>query len=145
LRYKLETQVKELKLEEVVSLRGFISEEHLPLYYQMADFFILPTIALEGFGLITVEAMACGTPVLGTPVGGTREILNKFDPGFLFKDTKPESMAKLIMDKHNSYRDKPDEYRKLSQECRAFVEKYYSWKENIEKTEALFTQLIKEK
>ena len=144
LRNKLETQVKALQLEDVVSLHGFVPEEHLPLYYQMADFFILPTTALEGFGLITVEAMACGTPVLGTPVGGTREILNKFDPGFLFKDTQPESMAKLIMDKHNSYRDKPDEYRKLSRKCRTFIEKYYSWEENIEKTEALFTQLIKE-
>jgi len=144
LRNKLETQVKALKLEEVVSLHGFVPEEHLPLYYQMADYFILPTVALEGFGLITVEAMACGTPVLGTPVGGTREILNKFDPGFLFKDTQPGSIAKLIMDKHNSYRDKSGEYKKLSQECRAFVKKYYSWEENIEKTEALFTQLIKE-
>ena len=144
LRNKLETQVKELNLEGVINLCGFIPEDRLPLFYQMADFFILPTVELEGFGLITVEAMACGTPVLGTPVGGTREILNKFDPGFLFKDTKPESMAELIMDKHNSYRGKPDEYMKLSRRCRAFVEKYYSWERNIDETEALFTQLIEE-
>ncbi len=145
LKKKLQELIKELNLESSVNLCGFVSEDHLPLYYQMADFFILPTVALEGFGLITVEAMACGTPVLGTPVGGTREILGEFNSTFLFKDTSAESIAELILDKYKYYKDKPDEYKQLSQECRSFVEKNYSWERNISEIEALFAQVKKEK
>ncbi len=145
LRKKLQELIKKLNLQSAVKLCGFVPEEQLPKYYQMADFFILPTVALEGFGLITVEAMACGTPVLGTPIGGTKEILSKFNPGFLFKDTNPESLAALILEKYKYYEDKPDEYKQLSQNCRSFVEKNYSWKRNIDKTETLFAQVKKEK
>ena len=52
----------------------------------MADLFILPTTELEGFGLVTVEALASGLPVLGTPIGGTREILAKLGSDHLFDD-----------------------------------------------------------
>jgi glycosyltransferase involved in cell wall biosynthesis len=145
LKKKLQELIKEFNLESSVNLCGFVSEDHLPLYYQMADFFILPTVALEGFGLITVEAMACSAPVLGTPVGGTKEILGKFNSTFLFKDTSPESIAGLILDKYNYYKNKPDEYKQLSQKCREFVEKNYSWERNISEIEALFAQVKKEK
>lgn len=138
----LQDLIKKLNLEDSIKFCGFIKEELLPLYYQTADFFILPTVALEGFGLVTVEAMACGTPVLGTPVGGTREILNQFDPGFLFKDTNPESIAELILEKYNTYKDNPDAYDLLSQKCRIFVERNYSWENNVNKIEILFSQLV---
>jgi glycosyltransferase involved in cell wall biosynthesis len=144
LKEKLTKLIFELNLINFVKLQGFIPDEDLPLYYQAADFFILPTICLEGFGLVTVEAMACGTPVLGTPVGGTKEILNKFNPGFLFKDTSPESIAELVLEKYKYYKNRTEEYKHLSQKCRVFVEKYYSWERNISEIEALFTQLIKE-
>lgn len=145
LREKLSSLISELNLIDFVKLQGFIPSEELPHYNQAADFFILPTKYLEGFGLVTVEAMACGTPVLGTPVGGTKEILNKFNPGFLFKDTNPESIAELILEKYKYYKDEHDEYKQLSRECRVFVENNYPWERNIEKTETLFAQLIKEK
>ena len=144
LREKLKNLILELNLRDFVKLQGFISDEDLPFYYQSADFFILPTKWLEGFGLVTVEAMSCGTPVLGTPVGGTIEILNKFDSNFLFKDTSLESIAELILDKYNYYKDKPEKYKQLSKKCREFVEENYSWERNIDKTEALFARLIKE-
>ncbi len=89
--------------------------------------------------------MACSAPVLGTPVGGTKEILGKFNSTFLFKDTSPESIAGLILDKYNYYKNKPDEYKQLSQECRSFVEKNYSWERNISEIETLFAQVKKEK
>jgi len=63
----------------------------------MADLFVLPTLELEGFGLVTIEALASGVPVLGTPVGGTVEILEKLNPNLLFKDTSSESIARLIV------------------------------------------------
>ncbi len=138
----LQDLIKKLDLKDSIKLCGFIKEELLPLYYQTADFFILPTVALEGFGLVTVEAMACGTPVLGTPVGGTREILNQFDPGFLFKDTNPESIAELILEKYKAYNNNLDAYEMLSKKCRKFVERNFSWENNVNKIESLFSQLV---
>lgn len=144
LRDKLQNLINELELRDSVRLCGFLPEELLPFYYQAADFFVLPTVELEGFGLITVESMACGTPVLGTPVGGTKEILNLFDQSFLFKDTSPTSLAELILGKYNIFKNKPEEYEILAQKCRVFVEQNYSWKINIDRIENLFFLLMED-
>lgn len=56
-----------------VRLHGFIPEEVLPLAYAAADATLVPSQVLEGFGLVTLESLACGTPVLVTPVGGLPE------------------------------------------------------------------------
>ena len=137
LKENLLALVKELGIERAVTLCGFLSKETLLKNYQMADFFILPTIELEGFGLVTVEAMACGAPVLATPIGGSVEILGAFDRSFLFKDTSPEAMAELIFEKYAYYKNKPDEYARLCADARAFVEKNYSWEKNVHDLEGL--------
>jgi len=56
-----------------VRLAGFVADEALPLWYRSADVSVVPTIALEGFGLTTIESLASGTPVIVTPVGGLPE------------------------------------------------------------------------
>ena len=125
-------------IEQKVHFTGFISEDQLPLYYQMADLFVLPTKELEGFGLVTLEAMASGLPVIGTPIGGTKEILGKFNPEFLFDDTQPDSIAKLALEKYLIIKNDPQGWRQISEQCRKFVEKHYSWKQNIDSLEQLF-------
>ena len=72
---RLETRITDCDLSQNVRLLGFIPDEQLAAYYQSADRFVLPTTALEGFGLVTVEALSSGIPVIGTPVGATPEIL----------------------------------------------------------------------
>lgn len=123
-----------------IQLTGFIPEVDLPKYYQAADIFVLPTIELEGFGLVTLEALSSGTPVLGTPIGGTREILGAFDDRFLFKDTSPESISKLIVEVCHGYRNQPDKWQDDSMRCRRFAEKHYSWEANIDATERIFLE-----
>jgi len=137
LKDNLTRLISSLDLENFVRLAGFISEYELPEYYRMADFFVLPTKELEGFGLVTLEAMASGVPVLGTPVGGTKEILSKFDPKFLFKDTTPEAMAALIVANYREFKTCPQEFRDNSRRCRRFVERYYSWEQNVNSLEAI--------
>jgi glycosyltransferase involved in cell wall biosynthesis len=122
-------------LEDSVRFAGFIPESELAAYYQMADLFVLPTRELEGFGLVTLESLACGVPVAGTPVGGTQEILGRFDPGFLFKDTRPSSMAELLMDCHRRITGQPREWAELAFRCRRFVEENYAWDACIEALE----------
>ena len=95
---------------------------------------------MEGFGLVTLEAMASGVPVLGTPVGGTREILAKFDPGFLFKDTTPEAIASLIIENYLKIKETPQEWSEISHRCRRFVELHYSWEKNVDATEKIINR-----
>ncbi|MBF0512322.1 MAG: glycosyltransferase family 4 protein [Candidatus Omnitrophica bacterium] len=137
LKEKLQNIIHELKLEGSVKLCGFISEEMLLKYYQMADFFILPTIDLEGFGLVTLEAMSSGTPVLATPIGGTVEILGPFAGSLLFKSTSPEDMAQLIAEKYSQYKNNVEEYKKLCLQVRQYIETHYCWDKNAQGIEAL--------
>ena len=127
-------------IEHKIHFTGFISEELLPLYYQMADFFVLPTKELEGFGLVTLEAMASGLPVLGTPVGGTKEIIGSFDSSFLFNGADPHSIADLILDKYRLLKNNPQKWKQISHQCRDFVECNYSWDKNIDYLEEVFAK-----
>ncbi len=122
---KFDALVKDLNLTENIKFLGFIKDEELPLYYQSADAFILPTLAYEGFGLITLEALACGTPVLGTPVGATPEILSQINKSYIFKDKDSEAIYNGIKDFMNS--KEWQDNKELAMKLRAFVEQNYSW------------------
>lgn len=138
LKDDLADMARQLEIEDYIRFVGFIPEEQLPEYYMMADLFILPTRELEGFGLVTLEAMASGVPVLGTPVGGTLEILSKFDPHFLFKDSSPDAMTELILEKYRLINDNPKEWKDITKKCRLFVENNYSWEQHIDSLEKFF-------
>ncbi|MBN2406066.1 MAG: glycosyltransferase family 4 protein [Elusimicrobia bacterium] len=138
LREKLQQQVDESGLAEYIKFLGYIDNELLPSYYQSADIFVLPTRVLEGFGLVTLEALASGTPVLGTPVGGTVEILKKFGSDFMFRDSTPGSMAELI----NKYIDNiPSEHNVLRKRCRDFINENYSWKIFASEIENVYSKI----
>lgn len=70
LKQDLAMKIQSSGLSGKVELLGFIPDEELALSYRAADFSIVPSSELEGFGLITLESMASGTPPLVTPVGG---------------------------------------------------------------------------
>jgi len=133
---------RSLGIEDHIHFAGFISEKQLPFYYQMADLFVLPTKELEGFGLVTLEAMASGVPVLGTPVGGTEEILGNFDSSFLFKGTDSNSIAGLILAKYQLIKKNPQKWEEISHRCRNFVERNYSWGKNLDALEELFAKAM---
>lgn len=79
----LRATIREHGAEDGVRLVGRIGDDDLRLAYQAADLFLLPTRALEGFGLIILEALAYGLPVLGTTVGAIPEVLGGILPDFL--------------------------------------------------------------
>jgi glycosyltransferase involved in cell wall biosynthesis len=138
LRQTLSSLVEESGLSGHVRFTGFIPEEKLADYYRMADMFVLPTVELEGFGLITPEALASGLPVVGTPVGGTIEILSSFDGSFLFRDASAEAMTEKIIEKIQAFRDIPSLRGQTALRCRAFAERHYSWERNVTELEEVY-------
>ncbi|MFK8184205.1 MAG: glycosyltransferase family 4 protein [Phormidesmis sp.] len=92
-RENLESLVKTLSLERNVFFLGRVSDEDLPACYQAADCFILPTKALECFGLIILEAFASGIPTIATEVGAIPEIVRQLGNDFLIREAKPQLIA----------------------------------------------------
>lgn len=117
-------------------LIGYIPQEELPKYYQASDLFIMPSVSLEGFGLATLEAMACGIPVLGTPVGGTPEILKEVLPEFILPGVEPEDLVNGILGKASVVRDPT-----LKVRVRQFAERF-SWTKVADSVEELFQETV---
>jgi glycosyltransferase involved in cell wall biosynthesis len=79
-----------------VRLVGRVSDEELRDWHRAADLFVLPTVAYEGFGMVTAEALASGTPVVGTPIGATPELLTPLDPRLVTAGTEPAQLADAV-------------------------------------------------
>ncbi len=135
LKGDLEDLVKRLGLETSVRFEGYIPDERLPTYYQAADFFLLPTKALEGFGLVAVEALACGTPVLGTPVGAIPEILGDLQPDLLFEGIGPEAIASGILKHLERAESDSQGYEALRRRCRDYATARFGWDRIVERLE----------
>ncbi|MBQ2917339.1 MAG: glycosyltransferase family 4 protein [Clostridia bacterium] len=71
----LKEQAEELGLKDVVFL-GNQTQENLNILYNIADVLAVPS-RIEGFGLVAIEALACGTPVIATNQGGLPEFINE--------------------------------------------------------------------
>jgi len=127
LRAELERQIQRHRVTDHVRMPGFIPEDDLPKYYQAADLVVMPTYELEGFGLVTVEALACGTPVLGTPVGATPEILRGIDPALLTGGTQAEAIADSLRTIIRRFRARPVERAELVAKGLATVRSRYTW------------------
>lgn len=134
LRGPLESMAANLKVP--VRFLGYVPDEDLPALYRAADLFVLPTRALEGFGLVAIEAMACGTPALGTPVGAIPEVLGPL--GLLFRDATAEAIEEGI----RRFFEAPDPG--LGERCRRYVAERYDWERVIEQAEALLLGGIRE-
>jgi glycosyltransferase involved in cell wall biosynthesis len=137
-RARLEKVIATAGIGAHVRLVGFIPEDQLAACYQAADLFVLPTLALEGFGLVTVEALACGTPVVGTPAGATPEILRQLDARLVTRETSPNGLADGIL----SFLEGAWA-RELTPDrlCR-FVRERYTWKRHVAAVEALYEEVI---
>ena len=96
LRSQLLELIAALGLDDSVELIGHVPGPALPKMYAACDAFVLPTAALECFGLIAIEALACGRPVLATPVGAIPEVLSNFEPAWLARSNDEPAIADLL-------------------------------------------------
>ena len=86
-----------LGLAEHVKMLGFVPENKLRDYLATSDLFILPSRDLEGFGLVVLESLACGTPILVPPSGGPQEVIRKFDIGFVLDKLTPVELSNRLL------------------------------------------------
>jgi glycosyltransferase involved in cell wall biosynthesis len=132
---KVKEKIEQLGMQKNFRLTGFISDEDLPFYYNIADFFVLPSKSGEGLPLVALEAMACGVPVIATNVGGISEVM-KEDYGKLVPPNSPDSLAEAILE--FSHR----ELSTLKKDLRVMIEQKYSWDKNVEKLVEIYEELI---
>lgn len=76
---------------------GAASDEELPRYYAMADIFCAPSTGQESFGIVLVEAMSCGTPVVASDIGGYRQVLSHRREGLLVPPQQPHALATALL------------------------------------------------
>ena len=133
LKSQLERQIKDLDLNDQVHLLGYVSDEKLPLMYRAADFSVVPTVSLEGFGLIVIESLAAGTPVLATPIGGIPEILNPLSPDLLLESSNFKHIAEGICEVLNGKRELPSAHV-----CESYVKDNFSWSQITEQLKIIY-------
>lgn len=92
---RLKKQACELGLQDVVTFAGRIDQDRLPPYYSAADVLVVPS-HYESFGLVGLEALACGTPVVATPVGAMESILQQGRTGQVVSEAAPRLLADAI-------------------------------------------------
>lgn len=118
----LRAQVDSLGLNQHVTLLGFVPEGELPFLYRAADLSVVPSQCLEGFGLVLLESLAVGTPVMVTPVGGMPEVIKPFEPDLITEGVSAESIAGRILELVRKERRLPG-----PRECQTYVAGSYSW------------------
>lgn len=137
-RGPLERLAADLGVEGAVRFAGFVPEEALPGYYRAADLFVLPTRSLEGYGVATLEALASGTPVVGTSGGATPELLGPLEEGLICHGASPEAIAGTVL----RWLNDPGALAALRPRCREHVERNYRWEEGGRALEDFYRGVI---
>jgi len=88
--------VEQLNLGDVVNFVGQVSHERVPEYMAASDIFVLPSLS-ESFGIVNLEAMAAGLPVVASKVGGVPEIIQEGENGFLVEPGNPQQIAERVL------------------------------------------------
>ena len=121
LRDKIEKYLKGNNLNDKVKLVGWIPHDKLPDYLNELKLIVLPSYT-EGLPNIMLEAMACSTPVLATPVGVIPDVIKDGEIGFIMENNSPECIAINVIRAVNH--PHPD---RIARNTRTFVEKEYTF------------------
>jgi D-inositol-3-phosphate glycosyltransferase len=133
---RLQALADDLKLNGMVVFLGKRSQDVLPYYYAAADVVVLPS-HYESFGMVALEAMACGTPVVASRVGGLIYLVKDGETGFHVPDQDAGALAEKI----TALLDDSDLYRRMS-EAAAVHARDYAWERVAEEIVALYRELL---
>ncbi len=133
----LKKRVKKLGIEEnVIFVTERIPEDMLPKMYAASDIFALPSL-YEPFGLVAVEAMASGKPVVVSRIGGLKEIVTP-EVGFLVEPRDPADMASKLALLLSS----PELRKKMGKEARKRVEENFTWDKIVKDYKSFYEEVL---
>ncbi|MBN1157021.1 glycosyltransferase family 4 protein [Candidatus Woesearchaeota archaeon] len=137
-REEIDALVKELGIRKNICFSGRIENDKLERFYHDANVFVMPSLLMEQFGIGGIEAMACGTPCIGTNVGGIPEWCIHGKTGFIVKPGDSKELAGRIMD---IFKNKKLATR-LAVEGRKLVEKNHGVKAHIARLEKIYKSMM---
>jgi glycosyltransferase involved in cell wall biosynthesis len=121
-RDELEARAESLGIAGRVRFLGAVSDDELVACYRAADVSVVPSVSLEGFGLVVLEALACGTPVVGSDAGGLPETLGALDRGLVVSAGDSAALGRRLAAARSGTLSLPEPSR-----CRSFAERF-SWR-----------------
>lgn len=133
----LERQVTEAGLARHVRFLGFVPEADLPLAYRAADLNVVPTMALEGFGLVAAEALAAGTPSLVTPIGGLPEVVAPLCGGLVLRSNAVSDLADGLIAALRGSTRLPDDAA-----CRAYACANFALETAVRRVAGIYRELL---
>ena len=92
---KLQELAGNLNIQDSVAFPGLVKHDQLPYFYSAADACVVPSY-YESFGLVALESLACGTPVVATDVGNLKYIIRQGETGYVVTDNVPHRLADKI-------------------------------------------------
>lgn len=135
-RAELEARASALGIASSVRFAGKVSEQELLSCYRAADVCVVPSVALEGFGLVVLESLACGTPVVATDVGGLPEALSRLDPSLVVPGGDSSALEACLQGALDGSAPLPSPQR-----CRTYAEGF-SWEGVAARTLEIYRQAI---
>lgn len=132
---RLQTLKDELGIGDLVTFLGKRSQQCLPYYYSAADVVVMPSL-YESFGMVALEAMACGTPVVASDVGGLSFVVRDGETGFLVPGQDAQALANCL---EHLIRN-PELREKLGKRGTA-VAREYAWSRVADRMEELYATL----
>jgi len=133
---RLQNLVKSLGLRDFVLFLGKRDQESLPYYYSAADVVVVPS-HYESFGMVALEAMACGTPVVASQVGGLAFLVQDGVTGFVVPDGEPEILGNRLKELILN----PDLRDRLGQQANRLAQSY-SWERIAGEIKSVYQELL---
>jgi glycosyltransferase involved in cell wall biosynthesis len=128
--------INENNLSTIVQLKNFIDPHDVPKVLNKIKLLVIPSYS-EGLPNILLEAMACGTPVLATLVGGIPDLVKEGENGFLLKSNNPKHIAERITELLN----KPELLEKVSITAHNYIRKSFGYEKTLEAWRKILSEL----
>lgn len=139
LRGSYQQRAAQMGLGEQVVFCGRVSDDALPAHYAIADLLVLPSTTLgEAFGVVVLEAMASGKPVITSNLPGVRSVVTNGQDGLLVRPGDPDDLAEAIQ----TLLEDPGRRRAMGEQGRAKVEQRYTWQTIGGQLEEIYQRVV---
>jgi D-inositol-3-phosphate glycosyltransferase len=136
---RLQDLCSEIGIGDLVLFLGKREQDTLPYYYSAADVVVVPS-NYESFGLVALEAMACGTPVVASQVGGLAYLIKDGETGYVVPNEDPQALSEKL----KTLSENPTLRQKLGQQANIYAQNY-AWEKIAEQISALYEDIMQDK